>query len=224
MNPFTRRINRWRFKKSVKRLRDEEFCIIANNCVGSRIYQILKIRYNTPCVGLFIKPDCFVKLAIDFDDYIHTPLRFTKQSKYPGYPLPNTNYPVGLLNDIEIHFLHYATEEKAATKWNERIKRIDKNNLYYSMVADQTTSPDTITRFLQKAATPRVCFHNNSKINLPDSIYIPPVDGIMGNLYSKYERFVGHFDFADWILNSTPQKSSNQNRIDSNPSDHGQAI
>ncbi|WP_245150281.1 DUF1919 domain-containing protein, partial [Streptococcus pneumoniae] len=36
-----------------------------------------------------------------------------------------------LLDDIELHFLHYADEEEATQKWNRRLERIHWDNLYF---------------------------------------------------------------------------------------------
>ena len=130
------------------------------------------------------------------------PLRFEKRSKYEAYNSSQesgTPYPLGLLDDVEIHFLHYQNEEIAALKWAERSTRLDTERLYFIMVADENTCPKTIHKFIQTADAPHVCFHNKNEIHLPGTIYLPPVNGKMGNLYSKYERFVGHFDFTAWI-------------------------
>ena len=209
MNYLSKQIRRLFFKKSVRRLHQKNFCIIANNCLGSKIYQILKIQYNTPFVGLFIQPNCFVKLAINFEHYIRQPLRFSERSKYEKYnsnEQSGTPYPLGLLDDVEIHFLHYNNENIAATKWRERCSRIDKDSLYYTMVADETAEPKIIIKYLKQVKAPRVCLHNKRNLRLPGSFYIPPVNGKMGNLYSKYERLVGYFNFANWILKDKSTK------------------
>lgn len=40
------------------------------------------------------------------------------------------SYPVGLLGDIRIYFQHYKTEAEAREKWEERLKRINWENLF----------------------------------------------------------------------------------------------
>lgn len=47
LKKIDRRINRWKFKRSIYKLKDTEFCIVSSTCVGSRIYQILNRQYNT---------------------------------------------------------------------------------------------------------------------------------------------------------------------------------
>ena len=46
--------------------------------------------------------------------------------------ITNRFYPIGVLGgDIEIHFMHYYTENQALDKWNRRVKRINFNNLFF---------------------------------------------------------------------------------------------
>ena len=40
------------------------------------------------------------------------------------------DYPVGMLGDIPIYFMHYSTFEEAKRSWNKRVARINKSNLY----------------------------------------------------------------------------------------------
>ena len=75
-----RKINQFKFKRSIRKLKDTEFCIVSSTCVGSRIYQILGRQYNTPFVGLRIQPPCFAKLVADFETYMAKDLTFAPNS------------------------------------------------------------------------------------------------------------------------------------------------
>jgi uncharacterized protein (DUF1919 family) len=39
------------------------------------------------------------------------------------------NVPIGVLDDVEIVFPHYATKDQVKEKWKRRVKRINWNNL-----------------------------------------------------------------------------------------------
>ena len=39
------------------------------------------------------------------------------------------NIPIGLLDDVEIMFLHYSTPEEAREKWDRRVRRINWDHL-----------------------------------------------------------------------------------------------
>ena len=49
----------------------------------------------------------------------------------------SVDYPVGMLDDIRINFMHYESFEQAKEKWIERCNRIDKSNMFviYTVVS-----------------------------------------------------------------------------------------
>lgn len=203
LGKFKRRVNRWRFKRSIRRLHQQPFCLISNNCLGRRLYQILGRDYNTPFVGLFMMPECFTELVIHFEEYMSRDLRFVKVSKHKilnEHRESGSRYPIGIIGGAEIHFLHYESEQEALEKWNRRKARIDMHNLYFLMVSNGPYDETLLRRYTSKNAQDKVFFHQERKRQLPSGVYIPSDMPNMGNLYSQYQRFVGHFDFADWML------------------------
>lgn len=101
---------------------NKEFVIIANNCWGAEIYKRLDREYNTPFVGLFLYVEDYVRLLENFDTYMSYPLSFINSSKWFNQ---TPTYPIRLLNDIEIHFLHYKSNEEAQLKWTRRLTRMN---------------------------------------------------------------------------------------------------
>lgn len=138
---YARRKMRKHFKvfaeKDRSALKNKDFVIITNNCWAGQVYQWYQLPYNTPFVGLFIYGPCYIKLLKNFDYYMAQELKFAAESKYKDRA---KIYPVGLLDDIEIHFQHYATEEEAREKWERRTARMLVNNNkdnYFFMIADR---------------------------------------------------------------------------------------
>jgi len=200
---FKKRVNRWRFKRSIRRLRGQPFCLISNNCLGRRLYQILGRDYNTPFVGLFMMPECFTELVVHFEGYMSRELQFVDESKFHNVNQSRSagkRYPIGIIGSAEIHFLHYESEQEALEKWNRRKSRIDTKNLYFLMVANGPYDEALLNRYAAVNFQNKVCFHREFDKQLPTGIYVPSDDPNMGNLYSQYQRFVGYFDFADWML------------------------
>lgn len=107
------------------RLKKKDFIIVSNNCWGFELYDAMRRQYNSPFVGLFLFPDCYIQLLQDFENCIKDEIKFTRESKYLG---SEPRYPIGMLRDsIEIHFTHYSSEDEAREKWNRRVDRLAKD-------------------------------------------------------------------------------------------------
>lgn len=116
-------------KKIRKRIKNQNFSIICNNCVGGFIYHDLGMKFLSPTINLFMKSDDFVIFAKDIKYYCSCEVIQVKDE--------TKNFPVGKLlakdkehKDIEIYFNHYDNFESAKNKWEERAKRINYNNIY----------------------------------------------------------------------------------------------
>lgn len=129
-------------------LSNKDFVIVSRNCWGGQIYQQLNMPYNTPFVGLFFYGPCYMKLLKDFDRYMGVDLNFIPVSKYKD---AKNDYPIGVLDDIEIHFQHYSNEDEAHSKWNRRKKRMllqqDKNHYFFMICDRRGVTPEDLTDF-----------------------------------------------------------------------------
>ena len=109
-------------RKNIRKLKNNNPTVISSNCNGAFILHDLKLRFNSPFVNLWIKPKDFIKLLKNFDEYMRCKLDKITEG--------GIDYPIGKLKDIKIYFQHYSTFEEAERKWEERKKRIDKENLF----------------------------------------------------------------------------------------------
>jgi uncharacterized protein (DUF1919 family) len=100
-----------------------DLAIISNNCWGADYYRERGLPYNTPTVGLWFYPDDYLALLSDLRRTLARPLTFRSGSSHGPRP-----YPVGLLGDIEIQFMHYASEDEARAKWERRVARLPAND------------------------------------------------------------------------------------------------
>ncbi|HGM9751694.1 TPA: DUF1919 domain-containing protein [Proteus mirabilis] len=98
-------------------LKNKEICIISNNCWGFRLYNILNKKYNTPFVGLFIKPNDFLFILNNLDLFINDDLKMSDFKESHLYPIAN-------FHNCEIHFLHYHSINECIEKWNRRKGRL----------------------------------------------------------------------------------------------------
>lgn len=123
-------IKRFFVKRSIK---NKDFSIISNNCWAGRVYQYLDMPYLSPTAGLYFFAPDYIKFVSDLRRYLDTPLRFInpEESKYYNEikKRNHTDKPIGILDDVEIVFLHYKTREEAEEKWNRRKERVNFDNI-----------------------------------------------------------------------------------------------
>ena len=165
------------------RVHNDNICIISNNCWAGDIYEALNLKYNTPFIGLFINAPCYIKLLNNFDFYLKSELKFKESSKYD---IKGINYPIGLLNDIEIHFLHYKSKEEAFEKWNRRKSRMPKdlNNYHYKMDDRDFGTKQEISAFHNLAFSNKISF-TKEKYNFKNNLKLKSKDDLI-LLYTTY--------------------------------------
>lgn len=113
---MARSIGKKRRDKADAKLLPKEFCIISNDCWGGGYYLFTQRAFNTPFIGLFVEAQDYVTLLERLSYYLEQPLSFVTDS--------NTEYPVAMLDNVRLHFLHYSTKEEAADKWQRRVARL----------------------------------------------------------------------------------------------------
>ena len=145
-------------------LKNKDFTIISDNCWGGFIYDYFSMQYKSPFINLFLFPHCYVELLRDFEQNMASELEFIdpNRSKYVKQ-IPDINtvnmYPIGVIRgNIEIHFLHYRSENDANIKWQERKKRINRNNMLIKFCDRLVDTPDIIRQFDELPFKHKVCF------------------------------------------------------------------
>ena len=120
-------------KKRRKKLNNTDFTIISNNCWGGVVYEHFGLQKLSPTVGLYFFADDYVKFINRLEYYLSLDLKMIKveESKYVQELIARKqeNVPIGLLEDIEVVFLHYNNADLAKEKWKRRVERVNWNNL-----------------------------------------------------------------------------------------------
>lgn len=160
------RLNEGKFAKwRNRKLKNKDFTIISNNCWGGYVYRLFDLPYKSPTVGLFIMPDDYLKFVRRLRYYLNEcELRFISPTKsrhcdelrdHEGFG----EYPIGVLDDVEIMFMHYKDEREAYEKWNRRAKRVYWDNLIIKF-NDQNGCTDKQIREFNKIDTngKMICF------------------------------------------------------------------
>lgn len=199
-NSFKQLINRW-FRNSINaknqaRLTNLSPSVISSNCNGAFILHDLGLRFNSPFVNLYLEPSDFIKYLQRMAHYNSTTLTFIQTDK---------PYPVGKLDDVIIHFMHYHSEQEALEKWTERVARINSDNLFVMMTDRDGCTYQNLQDFDALPFTNKVVFTCKPYPELTSAFYITGFEnqGQVGDLfeYSGWfgKKYYDQFDYVSWF-------------------------
>ena len=126
---------RQQYLPTLREIVGSETSVITTNCFAGLIMQDLGLEYHSPTLGLYFMYPDYIEFLQHLEYYLReAKIEFLEQSRYP---LGNERrakakewYPIGLLGGkVEIHFLHYHSEEEASEKWYRRAKRVNMDDL-----------------------------------------------------------------------------------------------
>ncbi|WP_300358132.1 DUF1919 domain-containing protein [Fusobacterium sp.] len=158
------------YKKIIKFIRREillknkNFTIISNNCFGGKIYEYFDLPKKSPTVGAYFFAKDYLKFLKNLEYYLSLEFRFIsfKESKHIEYLSEESkNCPIGVLDDIEIIFLHYKTEKEVIEKWNRRIKRINWEKMIVKFNDQNNATEEDIIEFDKLPFKNKICFIAN---------------------------------------------------------------
>ena len=117
------------------KLRNHEFTLITNTCIGGIIFHDLHLRFCSPTINCGIRDhDEFLLFCNHLQHYLSLPIEFVESQ---------WKYPVGVLHgtpgDVRIYFTHYHSVDEALNKWKERTGRVKYDNLLVLMDGDNCT-------------------------------------------------------------------------------------
>ena len=150
--------------------------ILSMNCFGGHIYQDIHWTYTSPTAGLFFYAEDFCSLVEDVN-ILKRPVLFKPQSKWKSandkMPYREHWYPIGYFEDtdIEIHFLHFHSENEALEKWNRRVSRFNYDDFIAIGFQQNECTKEIIERF-SKAPVKKKVFFSNVDVKAEGVIYI----------------------------------------------------
>ncbi|HHF3737375.1 TPA: DUF1919 domain-containing protein, partial [Haemophilus influenzae] len=170
MNPFQKiksavnKCQRFFINRTLQRkLTNQGMTVISANCVGAFILHDLHQPFNSPFVNLCLSPQDFLRYLQNMDFYRTQPLTFVQTEK---------SYPVGKLADLEIHFMHYHSEQEANEKWQLRTSRMKLDNLFIMMTDRDGVTEKDIQLFDQLPFKNKVIFTHKPYPAFKSACYI----------------------------------------------------
>ena len=184
-------------KRNRNRLKNTDFTLLASNCLGGIIYHELGVRFDSPTINIRMDSPDFIRFVSDIHRYLDAELLFVETDE---------PFPVAILDDIKIYFVHYKTNDEAKEKWEERKKRIHWDSIYIlTNDADGVTTSD-LDRLKSIEYAKGIAVFSAKDYEGYDFIYKMPSqrDGKMIN-YMQVNKMRGlrefelHFDYVGWL-------------------------
>ena len=155
-------INKIGSKKRNKLLKRNNITIISNNCFAGITYEYLNLPFSSPTIGLYFFAQEYIKFIYNIKHYINCSLKPLDicNSKYKKelISLKQENVILGVLDDIEIVFLHYKTFNEAKEKWERRCKRVNYESIIYKFNDQNLCTKKELDLFDKFNAKNKICF------------------------------------------------------------------
>lgn len=155
------------FEKYVK-LAQSKLTIFSSNCWGGVVYKRLGLKVRSPLYNMGFDNE------YGFLQFLSDPRRLllneVLQFEENGYNERSKHYyPIYQLDGIRIRMLHDRDRERVEKKWNERVQRINWDNLFIMMYSDDERC---IERFSEVSYKKKVCF-TSLNVDIPYAYYLP---------------------------------------------------
>ena len=151
------------YEKRRSLLKNEPFAIVSNNCWGGEVYKYFDLPFTSPFIGLYLFAEDYIRLLEQFERLDLSDIMFDHSSK--DYPEPRW-YPVGHLpGNLEVHFLHYKTQEEAESKWKRRVQRlreIPADRIFFRFCDREDAKPEHFERFDRLGNSRKIAFSVNA--------------------------------------------------------------
>ncbi len=185
-------------KSNSKKLKNRDFSVIASNCNGAFLLHDLGMRFNSPFVNLWVKPKDFIKFLSDMSHYLDSDMTFVEEE--------GIDYPIGVIDDIRIYFQHYHSPEEAKSKWDERSKRINFDNLFIMFTDRDNCSYEDLKAFDALPFENKVVFTHIAYPEIKSAYYLKGWESevSVGSCFEykssfSFKKYYDDFDYIGWF-------------------------
>ena len=162
-------------------VKQNDVSIISQNCIGGIFYHDIGMQFLSPTINLFIKEPEYIHFVLNLRYYMKCELKMRWEEEYP----------VGNLEDIEIHFMHYETCKEAKEQWDRRKQRINWKKILI-LCTDREGFDASVFQLWQKVPYSKVLFTAQSKFNTDNnSVFFPQYEsqGFVSDLIPKRQFY-----------------------------------
>ena len=180
------------------RLKNKSMTVFSSNCNGAYMLHDLGCPFNSPTVNLYFLPDHFLKFASDPQKYLCAEMKEVQ--------LPDVDYPVGQIEDIQLFLMHYDSFTEAKAAWERRARRVNLTNVFLVMTDQNDCAYEQIKQFDELPYEHKVIFTHKEYPEFSSAYYIPGFenDGEVGILSDwkpqlLRRRWLDDFDYVSFF-------------------------
>lgn len=176
--------NKQAIRKAARALENKKITIISQNCIGGVFSHDMGQEFRSPTVNLFIPAADFIKFVNNLEHYLAAELELHWGEEYP----------VGKVDDVELHFVHYETCQQASEAWERRKKRVDLSKVLV-LSTDRDGFDEVVFEQWKTISYPKLLFTARKEYaDHPDALYFPKYEefGCVPDLIPKREFYKGH--------------------------------
>ena len=190
-------------RKKKRKLKNDHFSIISNNCCGGIMYHDLGKRFDSPTINLYLLPKDYLLFVENIQESL--------SKDVIEYRNNDLSFPVGIIEldcgeSIMVYFMHYQTFDEARAKWNERKKRINWDNLFVFFEMGMETSDEYLLRFMLLPYKNKLAVINKKQTGdntvyldiYNDEYYSGKIIDHKHGVYF-YKRYLDDIDYIKWI-------------------------
>lgn len=198
LNYLARLEHRVYVEKNRVRLKNKNFTIISDNCNGGIILHDLRMQFSTPTVNLYMMPEDYLRFLKNPKKYIQTPPVEMHED--------GISFPIGIIKDVKIYFMHYESIEKAAEKWLERGARVNFDNLYVMMTDKNGCTKEQAREFDNLPYKHKVFFTSKKQFDISCAVWMrdfegQPEVGVLSDWKPGFwkRRYLDDFDYIGFL-------------------------
>lgn len=151
-----------------RKLKNNNFTIISNNCFGGFVYDNYSLKYLSPTIGLSMPAKDFLKFIKNMDYYLTLDIEeYKNKEEIPckdfikEESLENHLDKLFKLGNLTLYGLHYKDLNEIKTKWNRRKTRINKKNIIYKFNDQNCATVEDMKEFLSLPFKNKILFTCN---------------------------------------------------------------
>lgn len=194
------------------KLRNHDFTLISNTCIGGVMTHCVGERFRSPTVNLIIHEVQFLLFCQHLREYSQCPVEEPTPEEMEKFA--SVNYPIGILRggelpDIYLYFVHYKSFAQAKAKWEERFARVNYDDIFVIMDRGMDADDRVLDAFHALPYKHKVFFtHKEDPARWPCNFrfgYYTPERYKSGYLYNTVRkgltqyRVLDEFDFVQWL-------------------------